>query len=136
LNVKEKIVIHFPASLVEQPYIYWLVKEYDLVINILKANINPRKEGRLVLELSGEEDRFREGIDFLRSRGLEVMSLKQEIIWNEERCTHCGVCTGICPTGALHMQRPQMLVRFDEEKCIVCEHCLRACPVRAIEAYY
>ncbi len=35
--------------------IYRLVKDFDLVINIVKANVNPQKEGTMVLEVEGEQ---------------------------------------------------------------------------------
>jgi ABC-type methionine transport system ATPase subunit len=41
---KSRVVCFFLRSQSEQPIIYRLVKDFDLVINILKADINPRKE--------------------------------------------------------------------------------------------
>ncbi len=131
--IKQKLVLRFPSTLVEQPLIYHLVKDYDLMVNILRADINPNKEGRLMLELSGSEANFRRALEWLQERGLKVMNLKQQITWQEERCTHCGACSVICPSGALVLNRPDMKVRFEEEKCVVCELCLRACPARAME---
>ncbi|HOB86238.1 MAG TPA: NIL domain-containing protein [Bacillota bacterium] len=132
--VKQKLVLHFPANLVEQPFIYYLIKDYDLMVNILRADINPRKEGRLFMELSGDEDKFRKALDWLQESGVKVYNLKQQITWNQERCTQCGACSVVCPSGALVLSRPDMTVRFEEEKCVVCELCLRACPARAMEA--
>ncbi|NLP36107.1 MAG: 4Fe-4S binding protein [Firmicutes bacterium] len=134
--IKRKVVLHFPATVVEQPFIYTLAKEYNVVANILKANINPRKEGRMVVELSAEDQEFNAAMDFLHSRGVQVLPLEQQIIWVEDRCTQCGACTVICPTNALWMKRPEMTVSFCSEKCIVCERCLKACPARAVEALY
>jgi L-aspartate semialdehyde sulfurtransferase ferredoxin len=131
--VKQKLVLRFPSILVEQPVIYHLVKDYDLMVNILRADINPKKEGRLMLELSGSETDYRRALDWLQAQGLTIMNLKQQITWNEERCTHCGACSVICPSGALILSRPGMTVHFDEGKCVVCELCLKACPARAME---
>ncbi|NLM51552.1 MAG: 4Fe-4S binding protein [Firmicutes bacterium] len=134
--IKRKVVLHFPASVVEQPFIYTLAKEYNVVANILKANINPRKEGRMVVELSADDKDFNTAMDFLHARGVQVLPLEQQIVWVEERCTQCGACTVICPSNALWMKRPEMTVSFCSEKCIVCERCLKACPARAVEALY
>lgn len=134
--VKHKIVLLFPETVVEQPFLYHLVKDYDLIINVLKANINPRKEGTLVLELAGDKENYDSGIHFLESRGVKTLPLEQQIVWNEENCTQCGACTVICPTSALEMIRPEMTVKFNGEKCIACGHCLKACPVRAVEEHY
>lgn len=134
--IKRKVVLRFPASVVEYPFIYTLAKEYNVVANILKANINPRKEGRMVVELSADDKDFDAAMDFLQSRGVIVLPLEQQVNWLEDRCTQCGACTVICPTEALWMKRPEMTVSFNGEKCVVCEHCLKACPARAVDALY
>ncbi len=134
MALKQKLVFRFPSSVVEQPIIYRLVKDFDLMVNILRADINPNKEGRLMLELSGSESDYRRAIEWLRSEGLRIMNLKQQIIWNEDRCTQCGACSVICPSGALGLRRPEMRVSFEEDRCIVCELCLKACPARAMES--
>jgi ferredoxin len=134
--VKQKIVLHFPSIVTEQPFTYYLIKEYNLMVNILKANINPRKEGRMVVEVSGDQKNYRDGMEYLQSRGVKISPLEQEIVWLEDRCTQCGACVVICPVGALAMERPEMKVKFAGEKCIVCEHCLKSCPARAMEVRY
>jgi len=44
----------FSSENSDKPIIYHLAKDYDLIINIVKATINPHKEGTMVLELTGE----------------------------------------------------------------------------------
>ena len=134
--MKEKMVLYFPSTVTEQPFIYYLIKDHNLLVNILKADINPRMEGRLVVEIDGEKSDFAAGLDFLQARGVKVFPLEQEIIWTEERCTHCGACTVICPAGALKLDRITMQISFSGDKCVVCEHCIKACPSRAMEARY
>ncbi len=131
--IKQKIVLRFPPHIVEQPTIYHLIKDFDLMVNILRADINPKKEGRLMMELSGEEVNYQRALEWMSDQGLRIMNLEQQIIWREDRCTHCGACTVICPTEALYFERPGMTVRFNDGKCVVCELCLRACPARAME---
>lgn len=127
----EKIVLRFTAETADQPVIYRLVKDYDLVVNITKASINPHKEGTMVLELTGE--RYGEGIDYLKKQGITVLPLAQEVVRNEEKCTQCGACTVHCPTKALYIERPSMEVKFKGDSCIVCLMCLKVCPVKAME---
>ncbi|RPF42719.1 NIL domain-containing protein [Thermodesulfitimonas autotrophica] len=129
-----KVVLRFPAAIADKPIIFRLVKDYDLMINILKANINPHKEGTMVLDVTGAKTE--EGLEFLRQQGVGVQPLTEEVVRNEERCTHCGACTAICPTGALYIERPSMLVRFDSEACVVCQLCVRACPMKAMEVRF
>lgn len=126
-----KIVLRFGPDISDKPFIYRLVKDYDLMVNIVKANVNPQKEGTMVLELTGKE--CEKGLDFLRTAGVSVQALTQEIVRDEEKCTMCGACTAICPTGALHIDRPSMEVLFNLDNCVVCQLCVKACPMRAME---
>ncbi|GAB4267414.1 NIL domain-containing protein [Thermincola ferriacetica] len=129
----KRIVLRFPSQIVDKPLLYHLVKDFGLMVNVLKANVNPRKEGFMVMELSGEPSSYDQGIDFLKKQGVTVEKLAEDIVRDVDRCTHCGHCTSLCPVGALYIIRPSMEVAFDEEKCIVCGLCLKACPVKAIE---
>lgn len=46
------------------------------------------------------------------------------------RCTGCGVCVELCPTGALYLVDGKAAV--DPALCRECEACLAACPREAI----
>ena len=126
--------LRFPVTEVQKPIVCKLAREYDLVFNILNAGILPRKEGFMVLELSGSRKDFNDGVKYLKRQGVKVQNASQEIKRNEKKCTQCGTCTAVCPTGALHVKRPEMEVVFDQQKCSVCELCITACPPRAMEA--
>lgn len=129
----KKIVIRYKPDVVQQPVIYYLVKKYDLVFNILKARIFPRREGVIVLELSGSKENFDHGIRFLKEMGLIVEPLSKSVSQNLDKCVHCGACTSFCPTGALSFEPNTSKIIFDVEKCNGCELCVSACPVRAME---
>jgi ferredoxin len=135
MAIKKRVVLHFPTRLVDQPIIYKLVKDYDLVLNVLKASIMPNEEGRMVLELSGTRDNYDKGIKFLQTTGVKIQSLGQDIIRNDERCTHCGACVAVCPSGALAVDYKNRMVKFDSAECTACELCVLACPPRAMEVY-
>ena len=128
-----KIVIHYSPDIVNEPIAYQLVKKYDLTFNILKARILPRREGLMVLELSGLKENFDNGVRFLKEKGLGVEPLSKSVTQNVDRCVHCGACTAFCPTGALYFDRESMKVLFDPEKCNGCELCVLACPARAMK---
>jgi ferredoxin len=130
---KKGLYLRFPPHVVDKPIVYKLVKEFDLVFNILKAIITPGKEGIMILELEGSMENLKKGLDYLKSLGVEVKSLEQQIIKNEELCIHCGVCTGVCPTGALYIDRKTFEVIFDPSKCTACEFCVAVCITKAME---
>ena len=127
------LILRFPKTEVKKPLVCSLARDYDLVFNILNAGILPRKEGYMVLELSGTKRNFKDGVNYLKSQGVDVQNASQEIRREEETCTHCGACTAVCPTGALSIQRPEMIVIFDQKKCSVCELCIPTCPTRAMK---
>jgi ferredoxin len=134
--ISRKVVLHFPSRLVDQPIIYRLIKEYDLSFNILKASVIPDEEGLVVLELSGEQENYDKGIKYLTKTGVKIESLSQSVLRNDERCTHCGACITICPTGAFELDRATRQVSFINERCIACGLCIKACPPRAMELHF
>lgn len=134
--VSRKIVLHFPNRLVDQPIIYRLIKEYDLSFNILKASVIPDEEGLVVLELSGEQENYDKGIKYLAKTGVKIQSLSQNVLRNDDRCTHCGACITICPTSAFELDPTTRQVAFINEKCIACGLCIKACPPRAMELHF
>ena len=128
------LILRFSAKVSQNPVVCYLAKDFDLTFNILNAGILPRKEGYMVMELSGATKKnFKAGVHFLKKQGVDVQNASQEVKRIQSKCTHCGACTAVCPTGALAVQRPEMLVVFDQQKCSVCELCVAACPPRAME---
>jgi ferredoxin len=128
--------LRFPPEIVNEPVVVNLVRKFDLTFNILKATIYPRREGLVVMELSGHKKNFQKGVRYLKSLGMKVESIGQDIKRDEELCFQCGACTAVCPTGALYIKRPEMEVVFDTDKCSGCEMCVVACPARAMEVKF
>ena len=127
------IILTFPPKVAEKALVCQLVKKFDLLFNILRAEISSRKQGFMVMEITASSrPDFNKGIQFLKQQGVQVSTPEHQIYKDERICTHCGVCTAVCPTGALHISRPSMEVLFDKEKCSVCELCIVTCPTRAM----
>ena len=127
-----RLILHYPSDVVNEPILYHLVKDFDLVPNIIKASVNPDQEGFIALELQGEEAGYDAALDYLRSRRIAISPFSEGVLWDAARCTHCGACTGVCKTGALTLNRPEMTVLFQSEKCVACTMCITACPVGAV----
>jgi ferredoxin len=136
MAISRRVVLHFPRHLVDQPVVYRLVKDYNLEFNILKALVTPEEGGLLVLELSGEQRDYEQGLQYLAGIGVRIQPLSQNVIRNEARCTHCGACITICPTGAFSLELPSRRVDFQAEKCIACGLCIKPCPPRAMEVRF
>ena len=136
MAVSKRIVLHFPKRLVDRPIVSRLVRDYDLEFNILKALVTPEEEGLLVLELSGEQEEYDKGIRYLTETGVKIQSLSQDVLRNEERCTHCGACITVCPSSAFELDPATRQVAFYDEKCVACGLCIKACPPRAMEVHF
>lgn len=134
--VSKRLVLTFPHTLLDEPIVYKLVKDYDLVFNILQAKITPKEEGLMVLELKGKKENYAEGVKYLTTLGVKIQPLSKDITRDEERCTHCGACLSVCPTEALYIDKKTQKVLFDSDKCIACELCIKACPPRAMKAKF
>ena len=127
-------LLKFPKDTSDRPFVYKLVKDFDLEFNILKADIFIQREGVMILELKGSsKSAVKAGIDYLRGVGIQVQRMAARIRRDDERCFQCGACTGICPSGALYISRPSMDVGFDADRCTGCGLCVPICPVRAME---
>ena len=133
--LKKGLVLRFPPEIVDQPIVYRLVKDFNLVFNILKAMITPGKEGIMILELSGDRENLEKGLNYLKDVGVDVKTIAQQVTKNEEVCIHCGACTAVCPTGALFVDRQTFQVIYDPEKCTACGFCVSACITKAMEVF-
>ena len=136
MAVSKRIVLRFPRRLVDRPIVSRLVRDYNLDFNILKASVTPEEEGLLILELNGKQEDYDKGIRYLTKAGVKIQSLSQDVTRNEGRCTHCGACITICPTGAFELESSTRQINFYNEKCIACGLCVKACPPRAMELHF
>jgi len=136
MNISRKIVLHFPPLVTGQPVVYRLARDFDLKFNIIRASVSPGEEGLLIIELSGDQESYDRGIQYLNEVGVKIQSLSQDIVRDEARCTHCGACITVCPTGAFSLEPTTRKVIFDHNKCVVCGLCIKACPPRAMKLYF
>lgn len=136
MAVSKRIVLRFPRRLVDRPIVSRLVRDFNLDFNILKASVTPEEEGLLILELSGKQSDYDKGIRYLTETGVRIQALSQDVSRNEVRCTHCGACITICPTGAFELDPSTRYVKFYGDKCLACELCIKACPPRAMELHF
>jgi L-aspartate semialdehyde sulfurtransferase ferredoxin len=132
---KMKLLLRFPADLAGKPVSSHLIRDFNLDFNILSAHINPGMTGELTIDLSGEDANLDAGVRFLADEGIAVSVLSRTVEWDGEKCTHCGACTAVCPSGALTLNGNAEL-SFDQDKCLVCELCVSACPLKVIKIQY
>ena len=130
--MKRRITLHFPREAVHQPITYRLAVEFDIAAKILRAQIAPNQSGTMVVELSGDIDDLDAAEQWLEGQGLGLNRASGEIAIDPQRCVDCGICTSVCPSGALSCKAPQWRLTFNAQRCLVCEQCIPSCPFEAI----
>ncbi|MBI4804151.1 MAG: 4Fe-4S binding protein [Desulfovibrio sp.] len=134
MNEVRKIVhLSFSPETSGKPVVCNIIKLFDLCFNILKAQINPREVGEMVLEIHGIEQAVNDGLEYLKEHGVKITPVAQKVRKDEDLCVHCGVCTALCRPRALEIDRKTWRVHLDSEKCVACGLCVKLCPVKAME---
>lgn len=61
---------------------------------------------------------------------------RARVVFNPARCTYCGICANICPSGSIRMEddRENLLIGrfYDSFSCIYCAKCVELCPNGAL----
>jgi L-aspartate semialdehyde sulfurtransferase ferredoxin len=74
-----RLFVSFPEELVNRPMIYELVKGYDVVPNIRRANVESHS-GWVILELSGASDARDAAIAYLEGLGCSVNRMEGDVV--------------------------------------------------------
>ena len=132
-KTKKRMVLRFPAETVNEPITYRLIKDYDIQVNILNADVTHGKEGNLLVELRGESANLQAAEAYLAEMKVDMAPAFKTILFREEACIHCGACASVCFPGALHLREGRRTLKSSPEKCVACELCIRACPLGLLE---
>jgi ferredoxin len=126
----KRFVLTFPPDATGEPITYNLIKKFDIMVNIVRADVSPGKIGHLVMEMTAPAKVLKEGMEYIRQQKVECEPIDKKITCRDELCIHCGACSAVCFAGALTMGRHTAELSFEPEKCVVCELCLTACPLK------
>lgn len=127
-----KVNLTFPPAKVTFPLMTMLVREYELEVNILHADVRLNKTGKLIVELTGEKKNLDAALQYIEEQGVSLYVFNGTLTWDEENCVHCGACTSVCPSRALTIDAPDYTLAYDKEKCLICGLCVKACPMRIL----
>lgn len=71
MKAKRRLRFTFPPTLIQEPLIWSLGHQFRVVTNIRRANVT-EDQGWVVLELEGEEEEIKRGIDWVTAKGVRV----------------------------------------------------------------
>ena len=74
-----RLFLSFPESLVDRPMIYEVVKRFDVVPNIRRANVEANS-GWVILEVSGEQDQLDGAIAYFEGLGCTVNRMEGDVL--------------------------------------------------------
>ncbi len=74
-----RLFVSFPEDLVDRPMIYEVVKRYDVVPNIRRANVEAHS-GWVILELNGAPDQLDAAVGYLEGVGCTVNTMEGDVI--------------------------------------------------------
>jgi len=76
---RRRLKLIFSPSLVTEPVIYQLGKQFAIVTNIRRANVT-RERGWVVLELSGSEEQINAALEWASQQGVRVDALEGDVL--------------------------------------------------------
>jgi hypothetical protein len=74
-----RLFVSFPEALVERPMIYELVKRFDVIPNIRRANVESHS-GWIILELEGDPGARDTSILYLEELGCTVNRMEGDVL--------------------------------------------------------
>jgi L-aspartate semialdehyde sulfurtransferase ferredoxin len=76
MSVATTVRLDYPGSLLNRPLIHDLIRKFDLLTNILEAQVSARG-GYLIVMLHGERERVEQALAWLSSQGAQVSILSE-----------------------------------------------------------
>ena len=76
---RTRLQLTFPPSLIQEPILYRLVRDFDIVINIRRADVKVDC-GWVILEMEAGEDTLARGVAWLKGKGVQVDPIESDVI--------------------------------------------------------
>jgi ABC-type methionine transport system ATPase subunit len=76
---KQRLHLTFPEHLVQEPVIYTLGKQFEIITNIRRANVE-ESVGWVILEVEGNEDALSKAAAYLEEKGVQVDRIDGDVV--------------------------------------------------------
>ena len=75
----KRVTFTFKTELIKRPVIYELGKNFDVVTNIRRAEVN-QQQGWVILELEGSLEEIERGLEWVIEQGVDVSTIEGDIL--------------------------------------------------------
>ncbi len=72
----KSVKLTYPLQMVDEPVLYQLARQFDLITNVRKADVNAHG-GWLELDLRGDESVIDAALEWVRSQGIAVEDIQR-----------------------------------------------------------
>jgi ABC-type methionine transport system ATPase subunit len=76
---RRRLHLTFPEQLIKEPVIYRIGKQFEVVTNIRKANVEERM-GWVILELEGPEEEIQKAVEYAAGLGVQVSPIDGDVV--------------------------------------------------------
>ncbi|NPA32550.1 MAG: FeS-binding protein [Aquificae bacterium] len=73
-----RLQLIYPEEKVKEPVLCMVCKNFDVIVNIRKAQVS-KDTGFLLVEIDGEAEEIERAIDFIQKQGVEVQPIEGQI---------------------------------------------------------
>ena len=74
-----RLFVSFPEELVDRPLVYEVIKKFDVVPNIRRANVEGHS-GWLILEVNGDQSQLDGAIEYFEGLGCTVNRMEGDVL--------------------------------------------------------
>ena len=67
-----KLQLHYPLDRLTEPVITRLVTDFDLLPNLIRADVDSAKGGWIIVDVTGDSSKIDTAVDYLLKQGLLV----------------------------------------------------------------
>jgi hypothetical protein len=76
---RERLFVSFPEHLVNRPMIYEVIKRFEVVPNIRRANVEDHS-GWIILEMTGDTVQLDAAVSYLQGEGCTVNRMEGDVL--------------------------------------------------------
>ena len=74
--MKIRVELTFPSQLKDEPIIFYLCRDYNIILNILEASFST-DTGWVILILEGKDEELKRAFDYMKGKGVRFEALKE-----------------------------------------------------------